>query len=149
MADKRLIAEKQAIKAKFLQHLADTCHVGQSCEHVGLTRQTLYVWREEDPQFYADWKKALAHGAEVLEDEAIRRGHHGYDVQVYHGGKVAGVERKFSDTLLIFMLKGAMPDKYSDRLKQDITGKMQISDMADEDLNQRIARLAVTTTPKD
>jgi hypothetical protein len=42
-----------------------------------------------------------------------------------------------------------MPDKYSDRLKQDITGKMQISDMADEDLNQRIARLAVTTTPKD
>lgn len=142
MADKRLIAEKAELKGKFLSHLADTCHVGQSCEHVGLSRQTMYMWREEDPQFYADWKKALAHGAEVLEDEAIRRGHLGYDVKVYQGGKVVGVERKFSDTLLIFMLKGANPDKYADRLKQDLTGKMQISDMADEDLNARIARLA-------
>ncbi len=141
MVDKKLTAEK---KAAFLQNLALTCHVGHSCEHVGMSRHTLYKWREEDPQFYADWKKALAQGAEVLEDEAIRRGQFGHEVEVYHGGKVVGVERRYSDTLLIFMLKGAMPDKYSDRLKQDITGKMQISDMADEDLNTRIARLAAS-----
>jgi len=143
MADKRLIAEKAALKEKFLGCLADTCHVGQSCEHVGLSRQTMYIWREEDPQFAADWKRALTRGAEVLEDEAIRRGQMGYDVTIYQAGKVVGVERKYSDTLLIFMLKGALPEKYADRLKQDLTGKMQISDMADEDLNSRIARLAV------
>ena len=138
MADK-LTAEK---KAAFLRHLAESCHVGDSCKAIGYSRTTLYEHRDEDPEFAAAWKKALARGAEVLEDEAIRRGQRGYDVDVYHGGKVVGVERRYSDVLLIFMLKGANPEKYADRLKQDLTGKMQISDMADEDLNSRIARLA-------
>ena len=36
---------------------------------------------------------------------------------VFYRGKQCGSIRRFSDVLLIFMAKGAMPDKYAERTK--------------------------------
>ena len=49
------------------------------------------------------------------EDEAVRRAHDGVDEPVFYQGKACGVVRKYSDTLLIFLLKGRRPEKYRDR----------------------------------
>ena len=48
-----------------------------------------------------------------------RRAIEGVDKPVFHNGKVVGSIREYSDTLLIFALKGSMPSKYRERI--DIT----------------------------
>jgi len=40
---------------------------------------------------------------------------------VYYQGKPCGVVTEYSDTLLIFLMKGAMPEKYKDRVSNEIT----------------------------
>ena len=50
----------------------------------------------------------------TLEAESRRRSVEGWEVPVYHRGKQIGTVRRYSDTLLIFMLKGATPGKYAD-----------------------------------
>ena len=129
-------------RAKFLQELAETCNVGESCSRVGIGRQTAYDWRDADPSFKADWDAALERGAIVLEDEAKRRAVQGVEEPVFHRGEICGKVRKYSDTLLIFLMKGAMPDKYKERQATEVTGKdggpIQ---MSHEDDDKRIAEL--------
>lgn len=54
------------------------------------------------------------------------RGVEGVDEPVYQGGKMVGTVRKYSDTALIFYLKGNHPERYSDSptvkvLNQNVT----------------------------
>ena len=56
-------------------------------------------------------------GGDVLEDEAVRRAKEGVEEPVYQGGKLVGHVQKYSDTLLIFLLKGAKPQKYGDKVR--------------------------------
>jgi hypothetical protein len=76
----------------------------------------VYVWRQEDEEFAARWKMALDIGADSLEDEAVRRARDGYDKPVYQGGQMVGTVREYSDTLMVFLLKGARPRKYRDNI---------------------------------
>ena len=82
----------------------------------GVSRQTVYAWRESDPAFATAWSIAEEHGTGLLEDEAIRRAMHGTNRPVYQGGKLVGYVRDYSDTLLIVMLKARKPDVYKDRV---------------------------------
>jgi hypothetical protein len=102
-------------RARFLETLAETCHVSKSCEITQISRQTAYRWRRDDAEFAAKWKDALEMGADLLEEEAIRRAKDGVRRPVYQGGLLVGHVREYSDTLLIFLLKGAKPKKYGDR----------------------------------
>jgi hypothetical protein len=77
---------------------------------------TCYARRKADPVFADAWDAAMETAMEtVLEPEAIRRATEGVERTVYHDGQAVGVERHYSDTLLIFLLKGWKPDKYKDR----------------------------------
>lgn len=59
-----------------------------------------------------------------MEAEAWRRGKTGVLKPVYQGGKKVGSVREYSDTLLIFMLKGTRPEKYRDRQQIDVTASL-------------------------
>ncbi len=108
----------------FLAALASTGSVTKACAAAGLeSRNTVYEWRKTDPDFAKRWEEARAIGMEALEDEAIRRAHDGVDEPVFHQGVAVGTVRKYSDTLLIFLLKGAKPDVYRDRVSTELTGK--------------------------
>lgn len=108
-------------RAEFLSALAELGNVKEACVKAGIARNSAYLWRSSDVEFGADWDKHLAVGAETLEDEAIRRARDGWDEPVWHQGSMCGTVRKYSDTLLIFLLKGAKPDKYRERMEH--TGK--------------------------
>lgn len=84
---------------------------------------TAYNWREEDPEFAAAWDKAKAIGLDALEDEATRRAFEGTEKPVFHLGSECGTIREYSDTLTIFLLKGGKPEKYRERVSQELTGK--------------------------
>ncbi len=108
-------------KLAFLTALTATCSVTRACQAIDISRTAAYEWRDEDPEFAAAWEVAKRRGAEALEDEAIRRGHEGFKEPVFYQGVATDTIRKYSDTLLIFTLKGAMPEKYAERAKTEIT----------------------------
>jgi hypothetical protein len=59
------------------------------------------------------WDDAIEAGADVLEAEAWRRAVEGVERPIVSGGKVVTTVREYSDTLLIFLLKGRRPEKYA------------------------------------
>ena len=110
-------------RADFLEALKETCNISKACELSGLARTSAYEWKAEDEEFAADWQKALEIASDLLEEEAIRRAHEGTRKPVFQGGQLVGHIQEYSDTLMIFLLKGAKPKKYMDRLVQEVTGK--------------------------
>ena len=79
--------------------------VTKACEIADISRSSFYEWLKEDPEFKAAYEAAREEAIQVLEDEAIKR------------ATIGG-----SDTLLIFLLKAARPQKYRDYVRQEITG---------------------------
>ncbi|OJU90986.1 MAG: terminase [Burkholderiales bacterium 66-5] len=89
--------------------------VTRACRAVGISRQTAYEWRSNSPEFAKAWEVAKAQGMDALEDEATRRAFEGFDKPVTFQGEVRDTVREYSDTLLIFLLKGGKPEKYRER----------------------------------
>lgn len=111
------------LKLAFIDALEATGNVCKSCEIAGMGRKTAYEWRDLDPRFAAQWEKAVDRGTDMLEDEAVRRAAEGTLEPVFQAGVCVGHVRKFSDTLLIFMLKARRPAKFKDRAHLEVTGK--------------------------
>lgn len=125
----------------FCAALAETGIVAKACKAVDISRVTAYQWRNEIPEFAAAWDKALEIGITALEDEAHRRGFEGVDEGVYHQGVLVDTQKKYSDTLAIFLLKAHRPEKYRERTHVDLAntdGSLQLDDTA---RSARVAQL--------
>ncbi|WP_047236655.1 hypothetical protein [Chromobacterium subtsugae] len=109
--------------ARFLEVLADTANVSKAARAIKMARPYLYELKAKDKRFSAAWDEAIALGTAALEDEAARRAMEGTLRPVFYKGAKVGTIREFSDTLLIFLLKARDPEKYADRVKQELTGK--------------------------
>lgn len=115
-------------KPIFLAELAKRGNVSDAAKVAKINRDTANEHRKSDPDFAEQWADALEQAADVLEREAFRRAHDGVLEPVFgrddgpNAGTVeVGKILKYSDTLLIFLLKGARPEKYRD--KHEIVGK--------------------------
>jgi hypothetical protein len=106
----------------FLSALAECGHVGKSAKAAGYCRRTVYARRQKDTRFAELWDKAAEIGVAGLEDEARRRAFEGWHEPVHFQGRATGKIRKYSDTLLIFLLKAARPEKYRDNARVEVTG---------------------------
>ncbi len=102
-------------KSRFLAMLAEGGSVAAAAKQAKIGRRTAYEWRAADPEFATAWDEAIEVGTDALEDEAVRRARDGVDEPVYYQGEKCGVVRRYSDTLLIFMLKARRRDKFADR----------------------------------
>ena len=130
----------------FLASLAELGNVRLACEAAEIDRRTAYNRREADPEFAAVWDAALDQAADLLEEEARRRAYEGVRRYKFDRGRpimvpvvgddglvvrdkdgnlelVPYVEHEYSDTLLIFLLKGIRPEKYRERGAMELTGK--------------------------
>lgn len=79
-----------------------------------MTRNGVYALRLRDAEFRRRWREAVNKSVDVLEEEARRRAVIGVEEPVFHRGEICGHVQKYSDTLLIFLLKGMRPKKYRD-----------------------------------
>jgi hypothetical protein len=102
-------------RARFLKLLEETGNVSEAAKQARLGRTYLYKHRRLDPRFAVKWDRAMEIGADALESEARRRAVDGIEEPVFYKGAQCGTARKYSDILLIFLLKGLKPDKYADR----------------------------------
>jgi len=103
----------------FVAVVATGGNVTKACAVAGYSRRSIYEYREKDEEFAKHFREALDKGVESLEHEAARRAHRGVNEPVYYEGERVGLKRKYSDTLLIFLLKAHKPDKYRERLGID------------------------------
>lgn len=121
----------KATVAAFCAALAEAGgNVAYACKKAKIrSRQTVYVWRDEDKDFAAAWDAAKAIGIDALEDEATRRAFHGTLEPVFHNGKKVATIKRYSDTLTIFLLKGGKPGKYRDNAKIEHTGVLTLEQL--------------------
>lgn len=110
-------------EAKFLAALEESANVTVAAEAADITRQNAYAYRREDAEFAQKWDAALDVGVGTLEDEAVRRARDGVEEPIYQRGEYMGTVRKYSDTLLIFLLKSHKPQVYNPPQRQEVTGE--------------------------
>ena len=88
----------------------------------GVDSRYHYIWLERDPDYPEMFQAAKTAAIDQLEREARRRAVEGVEEATgWYKGEPGGFVKRYSDTLLIFLLKGALPDKYKDR--HEHTGK--------------------------
>lgn len=137
------------VKRAFLAAYSTCASIRKAAEYSDIDRSTHYVWMREDPLYAEAFETAKVLAAESLEDEAVRRAHEGTLKPVYQGGKLVGHINEYSDTLMIFLLKGKMPEKYRERYEQHLTGKdggpIELVTDTREQFLSRIAGLAART----
>lgn len=119
-ADKRTTKKK---KQEFLAKLEITASITRACNLSKVPRRTVYTWIDIDPDFVVALEESKRIAIDALQDEAVRRAFEGTVKPVYQGGKKVGKIREYSDTLMVLLLKGNMPDKYKERFAGELSGK--------------------------
>ncbi len=104
----------------FLSTFAQTGNLMLSCRAANIGRSAIYDYLDRDVDGFAvRYADAEQEACEALEAEAYRRGVHGIDKPIHYKGDRVDTVREYSDTLLIFLMKGRMPHKYRDNYDGD------------------------------
>lgn len=113
----------EAKRAAFLAAYAECGNITEAARRAGIDRTSHYRWIQE-PDYADAFRAAEEQAVEMLEREARRRAIEGLRKKKFdrNGNPIIDpetgeqyVEHEYSDTLLIFLLKGARPEKYRDR----------------------------------
>jgi len=129
---------------QFLTTLAATANVSEACRAAGISRPTSYRLLERDKEFAADWRDAMASSVDALESEARRRAVEGVEEPLFQKGAKVGTIRRYSDALLMFLLRAAKPDRYGDSLALRQAAKTP--EHEDVDLDQILAAMGYELT---
>jgi hypothetical protein len=144
---KKAITQNRDWREPFLLALASSGNISHACSEAGIDRKTAYNRKRDDAGFRARWSDAINEAADLLELEARRRAHDGVNEPVVFQGEVAGqwvdeggetcqkgtpgarfvplTIKRYSDTLLIFLMKGTRPKKWRESFKHEFTGRVR------------------------
>jgi hypothetical protein len=108
---------------QFLEYLAETGNVSRAAKLVGSSTARVYAMRHNDPAFRQGWDEAEEIAADRLEAEAWRRAVEGVDEPAVNAGRLVRDEagnavmvRRYSDMLLLALLKAHRPARFNTRL---------------------------------
>jgi len=90
-----------------------------------IPRQSHYRWLDTDENYRKLYAFAMRQVTQTLEDEATRRAVEGVKRGVYYQGERCGTEIVHSDGLMMFLLRGAAPEKYRER--SELSGKVDLN----------------------
>ena len=80
-----------------------------------ISRQRHYKWLDNDPAYAKAFEEAKIAATDALVAEARRRAIQGVEEPIFYKGELVQTIRKYSYTLLIFLMKGALPEVYRER----------------------------------
>ena len=123
-------------KPAFIEALRATGNVTRAAKYAGRSRNQAYHVRRQSEDFAAQWDDALEEATDLLDAEARRRAVTGTDKPVFYKGEVVGSITKYSDSLLMFLLKAHRPQKFCDCGKVKHPGATDVS--ADKDIEKSI-----------
>jgi hypothetical protein len=148
-ADAREAKATARRKRAFLAAFRLSGNVSEAAAAAKVHRSTHYEWLV-DTAYAAEFEQAQGEAADMLVAEARRRAVNGVEEPVIHQGQLMGAwvndkgetvssetpgarlipltVTKKSDTLLIFLIKGALPEVYRDnvKLEQTVSGGVAI-----------------------
>lgn len=136
----------EVAQGAFLAAYAQTGNITAAAKAAGIARQSHYDWLAADPEYAKRFADAHEEAIERLEAEARRRASVGVEEPVYYKGKQIGAVRRYSDTLLIFLLKAARPSVYRDRVDvtHDDAARKAVAEASDEELLEAADKLRAT-----
>jgi len=145
-------------KPAFLAAYRELGNITRAAKVVGVERTRHYDWLRDDQEYAAAFKLADEEAVENLEAEARRRAVEGLKRKKFDGRGNPVLdpetgqqyeEHEYSDTLLIFLLKGAKPDKYRENRAVQLTGAnggpiqlQDVTQLTDTELDAEISKLA-------
>jgi hypothetical protein len=117
---------------RFLDAYRKVGTIIHAAEQSAIAARTHYTWLDKDQGYVEKFEEAHKEAIERLVAEARRRALEGVQRKKFHNGAPVldpetgeqYMEREYSDTLLIFLLKGAMPETYRDRQDVQVTGRV-------------------------
>jgi hypothetical protein len=147
----------------FLTAYSQVGNITEAARIVKCSRASHYEWLAEDPEYAEAFEQAQEKAVDLLEAEARRRAVDGLEEPVIYQGELSFLPkvrrgqvvtdasgrqvrsdkpltiRKYSDTLLIFLLKGARPAKYAKfegEIKHTHVGssRLDLSRLSDDEL---------------
>ena len=108
------------LKARFLDEFRQRGNLTAASREIGLTRQAVYKWRHSDQAFAEAFADAVEEATELMEWEARRRAMGEVQMPVFHQGEVVGHIPRYSDQLLMFLLRAHRPEKYRERYEHRV-----------------------------
>jgi Helix-turn-helix domain len=121
LAKSRRTEQTSRARERFLDAYASTGNLSAAARLAGVNRTTVYQWEEHDETFAAAFREAGIQATEALEREAWRRAKDGIPEPVFQHGKLVGTIQRYSDQLLMFLLKARAPERYRDRVDVSVT----------------------------
>ena len=129
-------------------------YISEISSELDVTQSTIREWLQQDPQFRVDFQDARGVQTDLLEKEAVRRARDGVEEVVIYQGRVVMIadpdnpdeqiplkRRNYSDTMLMFLLKGQRREIYGDKVESDNRHSVNIEG-ARERLAAKFAGLA-------
>ena len=98
-------------RQRFLLTLSKTGNASKAYKTSGLTRRQVETLREDDVAFGQAYDDAMNEAVDLLEAEAWRRALKGTTQPVAKAGQPV-VTRRYSDPLLMMLLRGCRPEKF-------------------------------------
>jgi len=111
----------------FLAAYAAIGNITDAAKAVPIHRSRHYIWLKESTAYADEFESAKEEAVDALEAEARRRAVEGTVEPVFYQGNEVGAIRKYSDTLQIFLLNGARPEKYKYRQHVEVDAKVKHS----------------------
>lgn len=102
-------------RARFLAAYRACGSITGAARASGVDHSSHYRRLRRDAGYAAEFANSRQIASDVLEEEARRRAVEGIEVPVYHAGKVVGHRLRYSDRLLVFLLKANRPEKFGTR----------------------------------
>lgn len=115
-------AKTEAQQRSFFENYVKVGTITGAARRAGIDPAYHYKWLETDPDYPARFKLTHLQASEALVEEGRRRALEGVEEPTgWYRGEPGGFVKRYSDSLLIFLIKGAFPDIYKDR--HEHTGK--------------------------
>lgn len=112
----------------------------KAAREANLSTNAIRVRLRHDDNFARAWDEAREIAACGLEDEARRRAVDGVDEPVFFQGEVVGYSKRYSDSLLIMLLKGVRPELRETLNKHELSGSLGLEQQV-ADAAQRLDKL--------
>jgi hypothetical protein len=122
-------AARRRKQDRFLDAFVEHATVAAASKVAGVGRRTHYDWLEADAGYADRFKDAEEEVTEALEAEARRRAVAGVEEPVHYQGERVDTIRRYSDVLLIFLLKARRPNIYRERVDHQVDHRVSLVEL--------------------
>ena len=132
---------KSKEKTLFLHALSDHGIVSKAAETAKISRSVVYRERTTDHEFKEAWDHAKEIATDRLANIAHQRAIDGIEEIRYFKGEPIGTVRRYSDQLLMFLLRAYRPSVFGANQQKNFESKDNNNDQARQSLVTKMAAL--------